>query len=188
MTGPDEWDLRVADGGAQRAALTHGLCWVCGFPFTRQEDRAFVIGPMCAVNRTSAEPPSHVECATYSAQACPFLSTPRMTRRERHLPEGTSEPGGIMLRRNPGVTLVWVTSYRGWGKRRDPAGGYVFDIGDPRSATWWCEGRPATRAEVEASIDSGLPSLQGMAEDEGPESVAKLERMLAVAREVLPAA
>jgi hypothetical protein len=35
---------------------------------------SFVVGPMCGINRNSAEPPSHKECAQWSARNCPFLS------------------------------------------------------------------------------------------------------------------
>src|SRR5712691_10615834 len=52
-------DFRVIRPGGIQIALRQKLCWTCGIPFLRQEDRAFVIGPMCAVNRVSAEPPSH---------------------------------------------------------------------------------------------------------------------------------
>src|SRR5262245_53363166 len=106
-----EPDFRVIKPGGIQRALHLRLCWVCGIPFTRQEDAAFVIGPMCAVNRVSAEPPSHLDCATYSARLCPFLSVPQMTRRERHKPAGAVSPPGIMIMRNPGVALVWVTGY-----------------------------------------------------------------------------
>ena len=79
-------DFRVIRTDGIQIALKRGLCWVCGVPFLRQEDRAFTIGPMCAVNRVSAEPPSHRDCAVYSAMACPFLATPNMVRRDRHKP------------------------------------------------------------------------------------------------------
>jgi hypothetical protein len=169
-------DFRVVKPGAVRDALRCSLCWVCGRGFSGGEDRAFVLGPVCAVNRVSAEPPSHAGCATWSAENCPFLATPQMTRRERHMPEGTAEPPAIMLRRNPGVALVWVTGYRSWTTRR--AGrGLLFGIGDPKRALWFACGREATRAEVLASVDSGLPVLREMAEEEGPGAVAALDRM-----------
>src|SRR3954454_7942113 len=84
-------------------------CWVCGERLSRLS--AYVIGPMCAVNRVSSEPTSHVECAEYAAQACPFLSNPRRTRQEgehRPMPDGVTEPAGKAILRNPGVALVWV--------------------------------------------------------------------------------
>lgn len=169
-------DFRIVKPGAMNEALARKLCWVCGVPFGRQEDRAFVIGPMCAVNRVSAEPPSHRDCAVYSATACPFLVTPQMTRRDRRVPECAVNPAGMMIRRNPGVTLVWVTGYRAW-KPVTAHDGTLFDIGEPKEALWFSRGRPATRVEVLASIDSGLPLLREMAEADGPDEVAKLDEM-----------
>lgn len=171
------YDFRVIKAGAIREAQLLKLCWVCGVTFQRQEDRVFVIGPMCAVNRASAEPPSHRDCAVYSAMHCPFLATPGMVRRERHMPEGAKVPAGISIPRNPGVALVWVTGYRAWKPFPDHEGGTLFNIGEPKEALWFAHGRRATRAEVLASIDSGLPALREMADVDGAEAVAELGRM-----------
>jgi hypothetical protein len=179
-------DFRVIRPGGIQTALRQRLCWVCGLPFQRQEDRAFVIGPMCAVNRVSAEPPSHTECGVYSATTCPFLTTPNMTRRERHMPEGGVVPAGISIPRNPGVALVWVTAYRSWSTFDDGAGGTLFGIGEPKRALWFAHGREATRDEVLASISSGLPILREMAEQDGPEAVAELGRLHERALAVVP--
>ena len=73
-------DFRVIAPGRVAEAVNKGKCWVCGG--TLFGTRAYVVGPMCAVNRTSAEPPSHRDCARYSAKACPFLSRPTMRRRD----------------------------------------------------------------------------------------------------------
>jgi hypothetical protein len=180
-------DFRVADGDKLRRALRVSLCWVCGRGFSGGEDRAWLIGPMCSVTLTTAEPPCHLDCAVFSARNCPFLVVPRMVRRERHIPEGTQEPAGIMIRRNPGASVVWVTTYRGWKAEREGRG-YLFRLGPARRALWFAEGREATRAEVLASIDSGLPILREMAEKDGAEAVAELERMHAAALAYLPAA
>lgn len=51
----------------------------------------------------------------------------------------------------------------------------------------FAEGRRATRAEVEASIYSGLPILEGQAAEEGPAAVAALRRMTTEAMRYLPA-
>lgn len=173
-------DFRVIRAGGIRDALRFDLCWVCG----RQRGRhaAFVIGPMCAVNRTSAEPPSHLECALYSAQACPFLVTPTMTRRERGLPEH-ADPAGIMLTRNPGVALVW--SSRTYKPFLAP-NGVLFDIGVPTQTSWWSHGRPATREEVLASIESGLPALRELAETER-NGIEALDYATTAAMQLVPA-
>jgi hypothetical protein len=36
-------------------------------------------------------------------------------------------------------------------------------MGEPSQVEWWAEGRPATREEVQRSIDSGLPALEAVA-------------------------
>lgn len=183
-----EPDFRVIRPGGIQRALRLKLCWVCGVPFQRREDRAFVIGPMCAVNRVSAEPPSHRECGVYSGRFCPFLSTPQMVRRERHKPPEAVNPAGIMITRNPGVALVWVTGYRSWKSVRAPGpAGLLFDIGDPLETLWLARGREATREEVLHSIDTGLPILRGIAEQDGPHAVAELEDMHASALRLVPA-
>jgi len=154
-------DFRVIRPGGIEEAWRFDRCWVCGE--RRGRNAAFVIGPMCAVNHVSAEPPSHIECARYAAQACPFLATPAMVRRERGLPEDAVNPAGEMIRRNPGVALVWLSrTFKSW----DAGGGTLFDIGQPVAAEWYAHGRPATRDEVMASIESGIPLLRQMIESE----------------------
>jgi hypothetical protein len=65
-------DHRAMDGAKLRDAIKRRLCWNCGQPLGARG--AFVLGPMCAVNRTNAEPPNHYECARFAAIACPHLS------------------------------------------------------------------------------------------------------------------
>ena len=74
-----------------------------------------------------------------------------------------------------------------WTVHGDGQGGLLFDIGDPKEALWFARGREATRDEVLASINSGLPILRGMAGEEGEDAVAELERMHARALEYVPA-
>lgn len=175
-------DFRVVRSGGIHDALLLGICWVCGQQLGAH--KAFVIGPMCAVNRVSAEPPSHRDCAVYSATHCPFLTTPNMRRRESGLPEAATDPAGVMIKRNPGVTLVWVTK-RYQIERVDD--GVLFRLSDPTETLWYAEGREATHAEVMASIDSGLPLLREIAEQDGPKAVAELAVMHAAALTHVPA-
>jgi hypothetical protein len=176
-------DFRVIRRGGIVEAMRFKRCWVCGQPLG--VNAAFVLGPMCAVNRTSAEPPSHRDCAIYSAQACPFLANPGMKRRERHLPDDRVEPAGVMITRNPGVALVWVT--RRWSVFPDQNGRPLFDIGKPEQTYWYAEGRDATRAEVLASIESGLPLLRDEAKKEGAYALVVLEAQTEAALKVVPA-
>jgi hypothetical protein len=173
-------EFRVADGDKQRLALAKGLCWVCGQ--TLERISAFVIGPMCAVNRISAEPPSHIGCAEFSARACPFLARPHMERREGGMPEGTADAPGISIRRNPGVALVWIT--REWRLVRAPGGGLIR-MGAPSKVRAFAHGREATADELRASIESGLPQLRAIAEEDGPQAVRYLDEQTRAAYRLL---
>lgn len=175
-------DFRVMDGAKLRDAIRFQLCWICGL--RRGVYGSFVLGPMCAVNQTSAEPPSHHECAVYAAQVCPFLTTPHMQRRERNLPANYTESAGVMLTRNPGVALVWTS--RDW-KPYLVSNGILWHIGSATTAEWFAHGRPATRTEVLESIDTGLPLLHDIATQEGPAAIQELERQHQQALVYLPA-
>jgi hypothetical protein len=179
-----EPEFRVADAQKRTRAVIENRCWVCGDRLGRY--KAFVIGPMCAVNRVSSEPPSHRDCGEYSARACPFLSQPDMVRRYDRLPAHADAPG-IAVQRNPGVTLVWVTKdYVLKRVQREGGGGLLFRIGAPIETLWYAHGRPATRDEVLASFHSGLPLLQAVADEEGPKARAALDDMVNAARALLP--
>jgi hypothetical protein len=152
-------DFRIIAPGKVEAAISERICWMCGGKLTRHA--AFVIGPMCVVNRTTAEPPCHIECAEYAATHCPFLTVPQMTRRETGQPDGIVEAPGVMLRRNPGVVVLWIT--KTWSRFNDGNGGQLIRIGDPSETRWFAQGRPATRDEAEESIAAGVPILTQMA-------------------------
>jgi hypothetical protein len=157
-------EFRAMDPQKFARAIRERRCWVCGEVLGQY--LAFVIGPMCAVNRTSAEPPCHHECAVWSAQHCPFLSRPHMVRRENDLPDDV-RVGEAAIARNPGCAGVWVTkSYRLEKVPGQSASGYVLRIGDPTRVEWFAEGRLASRVEVLASIDSGLPLLEATCDKE----------------------
>ena len=165
-----------------RPARSLGLCRICYNKQYNANRQAFVIGPMCGVNRITSEPPQHLECAEYAAKACPFLTRPMATRNNRDLPEDATA-AGIMIARNPGVTLIWST------KKITPfkvSNGYLFKLGDPTCLSFWCKGRAATRAEALESVNTGLPTLRSYAERDGPEGVAQLEVMIAAFMPLLP--
>lgn len=181
-------DFRVADSRKAFDARKNGKCWICGQPIYPKRG-AFVIGPMCSVNRVSSEPPSHRECAEFSAKACPFLTRPGAVRREAGFTDETKTkmemPAGVMLAHNPGVTLVWVSAT--W-KPFKVDNGYLWNIGEPVSADWYCQGRTATRAEVDAAFDKGLPHLYEVASEGGEEEIVQLNKMYEIALKLLPAA
>lgn len=157
-----EPDHRIVEPRAMMHCIEQGLCWICGGQLSVY--KSFVIGPMCAINRINSEPPSHRDCARYAVEACPFMARPHAKRREAGMPDQSlSQPAGIHLERNPGVALIWTT--RSFKPFSAP-GGVLFDLGPAESMEWYAEGRAATRAEVDASIASGLPSLVQMAKED----------------------
>lgn len=180
-----EPEFRAMDQKKFVAAVNKRLCWTCGKPLFGEE--VFVIGPMCAVNRISSEPPSHRECAVYAATACPFLSKPHMVRREGNYPAtagSKNQPPGIMLARNPGVTLLWYTKRH---KILQVPNGVLFQIGRPFKTEWYREGRTATRAEVQEALDSGIPILRAESlRLDGPAATPYLEASIEKAQAYLP--
>lgn len=174
-------DHRIVDPSKFAPAIKDRLCWICGQPLGHTF--AFVIGPMCAVNRTISEPPSHRECCEYSLRACPWLSRPNAHRRIAGLPQDISEPGGEGLKRNPGVCLLWVTrNYRPFRV----ANGLLFRLGDPVEVVWYTEGRLATREEAVSAVYRGLPALVGIAQAESVEAEYALAAQVSRIPALLP--
>lgn len=177
-----EPDFRIMDGKYLRDCIRYRMCWICGGALARL--KTFPIGPMCAINRNIAEPPSHLECCQYSAKVCPFLSVPEMRRIEVGKPKD-AWVSGEMIARNPGVVCLWtVEKYKTWSPRR---GELLFDIGDPVAVEWWARGRIATRAEVDASISSGMQFLEELARQQVG-GMAHLATCVDRARQYLPEA
>ncbi|HEY6991142.1 MAG TPA: hypothetical protein VH369_22285 [Bryobacteraceae bacterium] len=177
-------EFRVMDARKWWEAVRRKVCWVCGQHLGA--NLAFILGPMCAINRTISEPPSHRQCAEWSIRNCPFLSRPHMRRRENDMPEDAQDAAGIGIRRNPGVLLLWIA--KDYDVFNDGHGKPLIRVGDPLEYEWWCEGRPATREEVEASVESGLPLLEAVARKEGPDALAELARRKQEATQFYPAA
>jgi hypothetical protein len=177
-------DFRVIAPRAREVALMERRCWVCGNVLGRFT--CYVIGPMCAINRTTSEPGSHRECAEFSARNCPFLANPRMRRNEKNLPEAGFVEGNH-LDRNPGATCLWITD-KAPKPFRVSTGGFLIRIPEPTEVLWFASGRAATREEVVGSIDSGIHHLIGAAAQEGPEAIAELANMKDIAMKYLPEA
>jgi hypothetical protein len=178
-------DFRIVETPKIGRAVRENRCWACGDILGQH--KAFLIGPMCAINRVISEPPSHRDCAIFSAKACPFLSQPRMRRNEKNLPDNLVAAAGLGIRRNPGAVCVWIT--RSFKTFRAHAGnaGVLFRLGEPEECLWFANGREATRAEVLESIDGGYPSLLELADQQGAEAVAELERYRSEVMPLLPA-
>lgn len=184
-------EFRAMDRTKWVRAVQDRRCWVCGDVLGTY--LTFVIGPMCGVNRTTAEPACHLDCAEWSARNCPFLSRPHMVRRDNDglLEACAGNTAGVMLDRNPGVTLLWTTkSCRVFD---DGQGRPLLRLGDPTGLAWYAEGRTATRAEIEASVAGGLPTLRAMAEQQDAEepeadAVVTLGKMVAAFEAFYPEA
>jgi hypothetical protein len=178
-----ERDFRVADDRKRAAAVQRGLCWVCGQQLG--QFKAFVIGPMCAVNTVTSEPPCHFDCAEFSVMACPFLTRPRMRRNEKDLPAASIKGAGVPLDRNPGVVCIWVCkSYRPF----EVSNGWLIRLGPPTAVKWFAEGKPAAREQALDSIASGYPLLLDIAKQEGRSAIVALEAQRERALKLLPAA
>lgn len=150
-------DLRVASTPRWWACVRERLCWICGQRRSRRD--AFVVGPTAVVNRTTSEPPCHIDCAEYAAKACPYLTRPDMVRRPNGIPEGAGLPGVAVLS-NPGVTAVYVTTK--WELFHPPDGAatdWLIRLGDPLSVSWWTQGRTATHPEAYDAMRAALPTL-----------------------------
>jgi hypothetical protein len=138
------------------------------------------------ISRTISEPPSHRECATFAALACPFLTQREAARRTAGLPDPTqlTQAAGFGLARQPGVVCLWTArSCRPFrvSDRAIAAGaqpGVLFELGEPTDIRWYREARPATPAEIYASVASGLPALRDLARQEGTGAVLHLERQI----------
>jgi hypothetical protein len=158
-------EFRAADREKFIRAIREKLCWVCGQRLGAHI--TFVAGCMCGINRTSAEPPCHLECARWSAVNCPFLSNPAMVRREDEkfgVVDLRETAPGVAITRNPGVTMLWTT--RQYEVFPDGMGKVLIQMGEPESIEWYREGRRATTDEIRKSIDTGLPNLEAMARTE----------------------
>jgi hypothetical protein len=174
-------DFRVIEPGFVAKCFNARLCWLCGQPMGKF--LTFVIGPMCAINRVSSEPPSHRECALYAVQACPFLSQPRMRRNEKDMPEDGYTAGNAVMH-NPGVSLVYTT--HGYHPVSDGRGGTLFELDKPVACEFYRERQLASRDEVLGAINKGLPILKDMAQSEGREAVDELNRRIRDAMELVP--
>lgn len=158
LNGEPEFRAMNLDKWAR--AIQGKLCWVCGERLGRY--MTFVAGPMCGVNRTSSEPPSHLECAHWSARNCPFLNNPEAIRRVDET-VSNNNVAGFMLSRNPGVTMLWTCKDYSLFPDNLGKGGILIHMGEPDKVEWYRRGIPATREEVEESINIGLPALVAVA-------------------------
>jgi hypothetical protein len=182
-------EFRGFDGEKMAICVRHKRCWLCGEPLGKF--MVFVIGPMCAVNRVSAEPPSHRDCAAYAVRACPFLTQPKMRRNEKDMPEDRIEPAGVGLLRNPGCAVVWVTREFSTFVASGGNAGHLIELGPPTEVLWFIEGRMAMRDEALAAMERGIPALREMCAQEATptqreQARKQLEQQYAAAQGLVP--
>jgi hypothetical protein len=168
-------DLRFMGDVEWQSAVKDRRCWVCGQVLGKW--LTFTIGPMCVINRITAEPPSHRDCAEYSAQVCPFLTKPAMVRRPRHELEAVlTQPAGVHSETNPGIAVTWTTTrfelFR--VKPSDAPGakpGWLIEIGPAAEVKWWRNGMPCSTDDADAALSSGYDQLLKVAEEQDAEEV-----------------
>jgi hypothetical protein len=175
-------DFRVMDPKKLIRCAQNNLCWICGQPLGRH--KAFSAGPLITVFGASAEPPSHKDCAVFAAQACPFMLLPKSKGRSGNMPENVTDmAGGRVLHRNPGVTVIWLTT--GYKIVRDGSG-IIFDVGPAVEVIWYSEGRLASRNVAEeallGSVDASIASIPPA----NTRAIAEAERRVIAAKIHLP--
>jgi hypothetical protein len=184
-----EPDFRVMDRRKWARAVKFGNCWLCGEMQGRH--KTFVIGPMCAINRTTSEPACHIGCAEFAATACPFMTLPAAQYRSAELPAGHIEAAGHASKRNPGVTCLWTTDrfdvFNVDTLATGGVPGQLIRIGEPSAVSWFALAKRASREQVEESIEGGFPALLAAATSQNRYAVAELLSMRAQFTRWLPA-
>lgn len=177
-----EPDFRVIEPSVMADCVNNNRCWLCGDKMGVH--LAFVLGPMCTINKLISEPPSHKECAEYALKVCPFLTRPRMRRNEKGLPDQYVEAAGFHNDRNPGIMALWIT--RSYQPFRPHAGrdGVLFRVGPYERVEWWKEGRRATRDEAVAALVEGYDVLAVEAAKEG--ALDELRSLMPAAMRTVP--
>lgn len=174
------YDFRVADPEFRMNCHRFRLCWICGQKCGRLV--TFVVGPLATINRISGDPSSHLECSQWASRNCPFLAKPQAKRREDAIME-QMVIGGTAIQMKPSCHALWTCKNYKPLKAGD---GYIYQLSEPETLTWHTERRTATRAEVEASIEAGLPELWAIAKAEGEEAEKELALYIEDAKRFLP--
>lgn len=130
----------------------HDLCWICGQLLDVW--KVFVMGPLDAIQGITNEPPSHPECAEFAVRACPFLLLPKAQHRSIDNPNVKRRPRASDS--NPGMCCLYTV--RGYAYREKPKT-IIFRTGRAVRVDWYTQGRPATRTEVLAAIDTSLLAI-----------------------------
>lgn len=136
-------DLRTSDQRKVRMCAQGRLCGVCGTALGYWI--AFVTGPVGCENRYTSEPPLHPECARYSLQACPHLSSERAKATADGKIPGTVSPVGGIKGRPDKLGLYLCRTYE---TVRASATTIGFRLAPAHSIEWWRHGRPVETEEA----------------------------------------
>ncbi len=163
----------VIDGAKLTVAWSDELCWVCGEKLGSY--RAWVMGPMSVIEGATPEPPSHKECAEFSACNCPHLSTHTAKYSEKYSDSPNYVPQENISKIRSCVTAIWTTKRRG-ATPFQAGKGLLFALENPTRIEWYAHGRAATSCEIQDAIAIVLPTLKRTAEAQGRK--AEFERRL----------
>lgn len=162
-------DFRIVDSNKFKKAIDHDLCWICGGKLGRH--KTFVGGSLVLVNRVSAEPPMHRDCAEFAVKACPFLLLPKAKRRDivgviDEAEHGTLKNlGGVQLMHNPTVSVLYTTNSYIMGNSDE---GVLFHLAQPTTVEWYREGVMATRQQAFDGVNLSIKKLiESLAEQTG---------------------
>lgn len=153
-------DFRVPDPQKVLKAMKQQRCYICGGPLGTR--KTFVFGPASVIQYIAGEPPSHLTCAVYAVQVCPWLALPRARRRESNMPDLSQLPvsvsdGKYMIQTNPGISALTTVKRYAIGSNAD--GSLLLHLDGVESVEWWRERRLATRAEVASAFESAREEL-----------------------------
>lgn len=187
-----ERDFRIISRAKIPIAVKESRCWICGQQLGKYV--AFNGGAICGMSQLSAEPPAHKDCAVFAAKACPFLNQQLEVRRvfADGMPEGVFCDVEIQRLENPGIAMVWVTTFFNvkrviTNQRHTDTGTHamlLMQMGPPTEVLWFKEGRPATQVEVATAVSLAMVNTQNLFQ--GPEGMIiqrkQADQLLAFAR------
>jgi len=153
-------DFRIPDPAKVLKAMQQQRCYICGGPLSTR--KTFVFGPASVIQYIAGEPPSHMNCAVYAVQVCPWLALPKARRREANMPDLSQLPvavsdGTYMIQSNPGISALTTVKRYAIGSNAD--GSLLLHFDKVENVAWYRERRLATRAEVMSALERSREEL-----------------------------
>lgn len=152
-------DFRVIRPFGASEAVRRKICWICGEPLGVH--KAFVIGPLSALQKESMEPPCHRECAEYAMATCPFIAHANMQRSPRPHEQEVVIAAAVAPE-NPGMYCLWVTKSFDvkMVNAQTPSGdGVAFRLGEPDTLIWYRGGSPVSGPPVVEKLTEAMARL-----------------------------